>query len=96
MKIILSELIRLDRLMIVDEFDIKPKTKELAATMTRLNLENALFVPDEFHPNLSLAARNLVNADVKLCSELNPLILLKFDKVCMTVKSIHAIEEWLS
>lgn len=96
MKVMLSELVRLERLVVVDEINIEPKTKSLVESMQKLGLEKTLFVTKEVNTNLSLAARNLPNNNVLVWNELNPIALLKCEKVCITVDALQAVEEWLS
>jgi large subunit ribosomal protein L4 len=92
LRIIFSELIRQDRLVIVDEIKVEPKTKKLLETMNHLNVKDVLFVTDDFERELTLAARNLVNTNVITVNEINPVILLQYEKICMTLKSINLLE----
>ena len=94
---ILSELVRQDRLVAVQEFDIaQPKTKELTSKLKELDLNNVLIVTSEVNQNLFLAARNLYKVDVRDVSGIDPMSLIGFDKVLMTADAIKQVEEMLA
>jgi large subunit ribosomal protein L4 len=94
---ILSELVRQERLLVMDELNVTaPKTKELVAKLNKLNLDDVLLVtvaPDE---NLYLAARNLYGVDVRDVAEIDPVSLIAYEKVLMTEAAIKKIEEQLA
>ncbi|MDM3870636.1 50S ribosomal protein L4 [Porticoccus sp. W117] len=93
---ILSELARQERLVVVESFDLDaPKTKGLVAKLSGLGLQEALIVSDEVNENLYLASRNLHKVDVRDTSALDPVSLIKFDKVVVTVSALKKIEEML-
>ena len=82
MRSILSELLRQQRLLLVDQIAIaEPKTKVLVDTLKGMDLENVLIVTESNDINLYLAARNLRNVEVMDATGLNPVDLLRFDKV---------------
>ena len=94
---ILSELLRQDRLVAVDEFKVEaPKTKELLAKLKTFDVDEVLIVSDQNDENIFLAARNLHNVDVCDVNELDPVSLLDFDKVLITSGAVKKIEERLS
>jgi len=94
---ILSELLRQDRLVAVDEFKVEaPKTKELLAKLKAFDVDEVLIVSDQNDENIYLAARNLHNVDVCDVNELDPVSLLDFDKVLITSGAVKKIEERLS
>ena len=94
---ILSELVRTGRLLVVEQFSLeKPKTKILLAQLTALNLRNVLIVTSIRDENLYLAARNLHQVDVSESMAIDPVSLVKFEKVLMTVSAIKKIEERLA
>jgi large subunit ribosomal protein L4 len=96
MSSILSELIRQNRIRVVDEFKLDaPKTKDLVSKLKELQLERVLIVVDSLDENLYLSARNVPNVAVKEASGVNPLQLLKYDHVLMTVDAIRKLEEAL-
>lgn len=97
MQSILSELVRQDRLVIVEDFGVEaPKTKELAGKLKELKLDNVLIVRDEIDDKLYLAARNLLGVDVRDVEALDPVSLVRYEKVLMTVPAVKKVEEWLS
>lgn len=97
MQSILSELVRQERLVVVEEFAVgAPKTKELVGKLKDLKLGNVLIVRDEIDENLYLAARNLVDVDVRDVQALDPVSLVRYEKVLMTVPAVKQVEEWLS
>lgn len=96
MRSIFSELVRQERLVILDAFGVDaPKTKQLAAKLADLGLQDVLIVTAEFEENLALAARNLYWTTYIDAGQLNPVSLIAFDKVLMTVPAIKAVEEKL-
>ena len=97
MQCILSELIRQDRLVVVNEFAVEShKTKDLVTKLKEYDLENVLIVSDQVEQNLYLAARNLHKVDVLDVSGLDPVSLIGFDKVLITVPALKKVEEMLS
>lgn len=97
MKSILSELVRQERLIVVDNFTLEaPKTKVLVAKLKELELTDALIVTGELDENLFLAARNLYKVDVRDAAAIDPVSLIAFDKIVMTAAAVKAIEEMLA
>lgn len=93
MQCIMAELVRQDRLILVDEFAVAaPKTKELLAKLNDLNATRALIVTDAVDENLYLAARNLPHVDVVDAAAIDPVSLIAFDKVVMSVAAAKKIE----
>ncbi len=94
---ILSELARQDRLVVVDNIAVDaPKTKGLVEKLNTLDLNNVLIVSDEADENLYLSARNLPYVDVRDVSDTDPVSLIGFDKVLMTVSTVKKFEEVLA
>ena len=97
MQCILSELIRQNRLLVVNEFTVEShKTKDLVNKLKEFDLENVLIVSDEVQKNLYLAARNLHKVDALDVSGLDPVSLIGFEKVLITVSALKKVEEMLS
>ncbi|HWV14626.1 MAG TPA: 50S ribosomal protein L4 [Cellvibrio sp.] len=93
---ILSELNRQDRLVVVQDFDIDaPKTKSLVQKLAQFNLSEALIVTEEVSENLFLASRNLYKVDVSDVQGVDPVSLIGFDKVIVTVSALKKFEEIL-
>ena len=96
-KSILSELVRQDRLVVVDKFEIDaPKTKVLVQKLKGLALEDVLIITASLDENLFLAARNLYKVDVRDAQGIDPVSLIAFDKVVVTVDAVKQIEEMLA
>jgi len=97
MRSILSELIRQERLTIVDKFSVDgPKTKALVEKLAAINFERGVIVTDAADDNLYLSARNLHNVDVLTATEINPVSLVGSAKIIMTVGAVQKIEEMLA
>jgi large subunit ribosomal protein L4 len=93
---ILSELVRQDRLVVVEDFAVEaPKTKALVARLAELDLANVLIVTDAVDENLYLSARNLKDVDVLDVAATDPVSLLSHDKVLMTVAALKQFEAQL-
>jgi len=96
MRSILAELARTDRLVAVEEFGVDaPKTKGLLNKLGSLNLSDVLIVTDEVDQNLYLAARNLPHVDVRDVQGSDPVSLIAYDKVLITVPAVKKFEELL-
>lgn len=94
MQAILSELVRQDRLVVAEAFSVaEPKTKEVAAKLKELELNNVLIVVEEVDDNLYLGARNLKDVDVIDVQGVNPVNLIGFEKVLFTVGALKKAEE---
>ena len=97
MQCILAELVRQERLILVEELSISaPKTKELIAKLNELNAPRALIVTKEVDENLYLAARNIPHVNVLGTNEVDPVSLIAFDKVIMSVEAAKQFEEALA
>ena len=97
MQCILAELVRQDRLILVENISVSaPKTKELISKLEELNAPRALIVTNEVDENLYLAARNIPHVNVLDTSEVDPVSLIAFDKVIMTVEAAKQFEEALA
>ena len=94
---ILSELVRQDRLVVVDSFAVDaPKTKQLAGKVKEMGMDNVLIVTDQLDDNLFLASRNLHKVEVREARRLDPVSLVRFEKVVMTVPAVKQVEEMLA
>ena len=93
---ILSELVRQDRLVVLDSFELSaPKTSELLKKLAELDFKKGLIVTSEVEGNLFLASRNIPGVHVLDVAGLDPVSLVAADKVIMTVDAVKKIEEWL-
>jgi len=94
MQAILSELVRQERLVVVEDFTIDaPKTKAFSAKLKELELTNVLIVVEEVDDNLYLGCRNIHNVDVIDVQGVNPVNLIGFKKVLFTVGALKKAEE---
>ena len=93
MQSIWSELIRQDRLVITDGVLVEaPKTKALAEQLTSLGLSNVLIIAGEISDALYLSARNLPHVDVRDADAIDPVSLISFEKVLVTVDALKVVE----
>ncbi|MDI6749970.1 MAG: 50S ribosomal protein L4 [Pseudomonadota bacterium] len=91
---ILSQLVREDRLAVIDEFQVSaPKTKLVAEKLKKMGLGSVLLVTDDLNENLMLATRNLPNVLVLEPRQADPLSLIRFPKVLMTKGAVSKLEE---
>jgi large subunit ribosomal protein L4 len=94
---ILSELVRQDRLVVLEDFAVDaPKTKQLAEKLKALSLTNVLIVTETVDEKLYLAARNLADVDVRNVNSVDPVSLVGYEKVLVTVPALRRLEEWLA
>ncbi len=97
MRSVFSELVRQERLVITDSITMEaPKTRELAGRLKKLGLDNVLIVNEAFDEKVFLSARNL--SDVGICdaAAVDPVVLMRFEKVLITLPALKLIEERLS
>ena len=93
---IISELHRIGNLIVVSDFQCASlKTKDFIEKMNGLQIENALIVMNEVGEFEYLASRNLLQYDICDVSALDPVNLLRFEKVLMTGDAIRKLEEQL-
>jgi large subunit ribosomal protein L4 len=95
---ILSELVRQDRLKVVESFGIDtPKTKSMVAKLAELQVSGrVLLVSEDANEATFLAARNIPYIHVVDVLALNPVSLVGSDHIVMTVDAVKKIEEWLA
>ena len=94
---VLSELVRQDRLVVVESLELEaPKTKLLAGKLKELGLDNVLLLNEAFDETLFLAARNLPNVGICDAASIDPVVLIRFEKVLVTLPALKLIEERLS
>ena len=96
MSAIFSELARQERLIIVDSLSVDtPKTKALVEKLSTLKLNNVLMVLDEVDENLYLSARNIPHVEVRDVNGTDPVSLIGYEKVLITVPALKKFEEVL-
>ena len=90
---IFSELHRQDRLVAIEQPKLEsPKTKEMCAFLKAFKLEKVLIILDEMDTNLYLSSRNIPHVEVVTVKEINPVILLRSEKVAVTPAAFKLIE----
>lgn len=94
---ILSELVRQDRLVVVDSLDVtETKTKALVARLAQFNTKSVLLIAEEVSDALYLSARNLHWVGLADVESIDPALLIAFDKVVITQGSVNRLQERLS
>ena len=94
---ILSQLVREDRLAVVDAFTIdQPKTKLLAGKLAAMGAQDVLILTDKLDENLYLSSRNLPNVMVMEARHADPVSLMRFSKVLVTKEAVKRLEEALA
>jgi large subunit ribosomal protein L4 len=96
MQSILSELLRQERLVVVESLDIaEPKTKALVEKLDSLGFKTGLIVSDTINDNVYLASRNLPGVYAMDVAGIDPVSLVAAEKVILTVDAVEKIQEWL-
>ena len=94
---VLSELVRQDRLVVVNELALEaPKTKLLGSKLKELDLDSVLILNEAFDEKVFLAARNLPNVGVCDVGSIDPVVLIRFEKVLVTLPALKLLEGRLS
>ncbi len=94
---ILSQLVREDRLAVVEQFTLEqPKTKLLAGKLSAMGVSDVLILTDQLDENLYLSSRNLPNVMVLEARHADPVSLMRFEKVLVTKAAVKHLEEALA
>ena len=94
---ILSELVRTERLVVVDSFAVDaPKTKDMVERLGKLGTSDVMIVTEDMSDNLFLSTRNLHQVGVCDANNIDPVSLIRFEKVIMTAGAVKKIEETLA
>ncbi|MBM4227792.1 MAG: 50S ribosomal protein L4 [Gammaproteobacteria bacterium] len=94
---ILSELIRQDRLIVVDNLDVQEKkTKALIAALEKFALQDVLLISEEVSEALYLSARNLHWVGLADVEMIDPALLISFAKVVVSQSALTRLQEQLS
>jgi large subunit ribosomal protein L4 len=97
MAAILSQLVREDRLSVIEAFSIgEPKTKLLAGKLRDLGMDHVLILTDALDDNLYLSARNLPNVMIMEARNADPVSLMRYEKVLVTKAAVKHLEESLA
>jgi large subunit ribosomal protein L4 len=94
---ILSQLVRENRLSVVENFALDtPKTKALAGKLKDMKLDEVMIVTDSVDENLYLSSRNLPLVKVVEAGHVDPVSLLRFANVLITRGALAKMEEMLA
>jgi large subunit ribosomal protein L4 len=95
MRSILSELVRQDRLSVIEEFKVDlPKTKQFLKKIKALGIKgNVLILIEDFDENLYLSSRNIPHVLVVEAKHADPVSLVHFQKVIATTGAVKQLEE---
>lgn len=97
MSVILSQLIRDDRLIVTDQFNVDaPKTKILSEKLNVLGLNEVMVITHQLDDNLYLSSRNIPRVAVMEVKNVDPVSLLRFNKILITVEGLKKFEELLA
>lgn len=96
MQCIFSELLRSDRVVLVDKFSVsEPKTKVAVSALNDLGIKKGLILVADLDPNLFLAVRNIPHINILDARNCDPVSLVAAEKILMTVEALKVIEESL-
>ena len=96
MQCILAELVRQERLIVVETFELaEATTKAMLVKLAEFGATDALIVTEVVETGLYLAARNISKIDVVDAAGINPVSLVGSEKVIVTVAALKKIEELL-
>lgn len=94
MATILSQLVREDRLSVVEQLSLEsPKTKILASKIKTMGFEKLLVITDDLDDNLYLSSRNIPNLLVLDVAQADPVSLIRFPNVILTKGAVRKLEE---
>jgi len=94
---ILSQLVREERLSVIDGLAIdQPKTKLLAGMLAGLGVQDVLILTDKLDDNLYLASRNLPNVLVLEARHADPVSLMRYERVLVSRAAVKHLEEALA
>jgi large subunit ribosomal protein L4 len=97
LQVIFSELIRQDRLRVVDTLEVaSPKTKGMVEKLSKLGVSKALLISEEVSKNLFLAARNVPHLALVDVAGVDPVSLITAKHVVITSGAVKKVQEWLS
>lgn len=97
MRSLVSELVRQDRLILIDQLGVtEPKTKQMQARLEELGVSDALVLTDGLDSAVYLAARNIPNVHVMDIAIVDPVSLIKQEKVVIDAAALKKLEERLS
>jgi large subunit ribosomal protein L4 len=97
MRSLVSELVRQDRLILIDKLGVtEPKTKQMQARLQELGVDDALVLTDGLDSAVYLAARNIPNILVMDIAIVDPVSLVRQEKIVIDEAALKKLEERLS
>ena len=69
--------------------------EELVAKLKAMDLSDVLIIKKEVDVDLFLASRNIYKVDVRDVKGIDPVSLIRFDKVLITADAVKEVEESL-
>jgi len=94
---LVSELLRQDRLLLIDKLGVtEPKTRAMKARLDELGIDNALVLTDGLDSAVYLAARNIPNIHVMDIAIVDPVSLIKQEKIVIDEAALKKLEERLA
>ncbi|BBB32929.1 large subunit ribosomal protein L4 [Thermotomaculum hydrothermale] len=96
-KMLLSDKLRNEKLVVVDKFEIEqPKTKLVYDKVIKgLNVDSGLLIDGNLNRNLYLSSRNIPRLKSLVATDLNVFDLMKYDYVLVSLDGLKKIEEVL-
>ena len=93
--ILLSEKVKNNNLVLIDKMESEqPKTKLFLESAEKIGVsKKSLFVDKEKNNNFYLSTRNIVGVDFLMCEGINPLSVLRANKLFLSVKALETIKE---
>lgn len=93
---ILSELVRQERLRVVEHFSIASgRTRDAVTAMQHLGVQSAVIVVASLEDNTVRALRNLPDITLVPAGRINPALLVGAETLILTKDAVPVIEEWL-
>lgn len=97
MRSLVSELLRQERLIVIDQLGVtEPKTRQMQARLQELGVDDVLVLTDGLDSAVYLAARNLPNVQVMDIAIVDPVSLIRQEKVVIDEAALKKLEERLS
>ncbi len=97
MRSLVSELVRQDRVILIDKLGItEPKTRQMQARLRELGVDDALVLTDGLDSAVYLAARNIPNIHVMDIAIVDPVSLVRQEKIVIDEAALKKLEERLS
>ncbi len=95
--VILSQLVRDERLLAIDGFSVDShKTKDLVTKLNELDLADVMVITHELDDNMQLSSRNIPAVSIVEVKNVDPVSLLRYKKVLVTSEGLKKFEELLS